>query len=518
MPRDSGSFPGTAGPLRLTSHARWLLLVITAGALLIRMGVAVLLPSIVHQDEIFQYLEQGHRLAFGDGLVPWEYIVGARSWLFPGLIAGVLDVARLFSDQPETGDLAVAALMAILSLSPVICGYLWGWRIGGSRAAVAVGGVNAVWFELVYFAPHTLSENLAADALVAGLYLMYPARPAMSFGRLALAGFCLGLAFVFRVQLAPAIAVGVVAVCRTEIRTRYLPVLLGAALPVLLAGLLDAVTWDWPFQSMALNFWINLKDGVAAQFSRAPPYQYLSFAVTYWSGAFALVVVLACMGARRLPVLLLVALTIFAAHTLLSHKEYRFNFPALPLVMTLVGIGSADVAERLGGALRSPRARIAMPWAVPVFWLVTSLVLARSREFYPLWYRDQGSILAMRIIDRDPAACGVGIYPSDLWDRGGGYAHLRSGLSLYGQDDADAKGAERAFNYLIGYKPADFTSLGFTELRCWAEPPGRTIAVDPVCLWRRPGTCQPDATARLTATPPVFLVQSHPDWFHKPSK
>jgi hypothetical protein len=518
MPRDGGAFPPTAGPLYLTVRGRWILLAIAVVALATRVGVALFLPSIVHQDETFQYLEQGHRLVFGVGLVPWEYVVGARSWVFPGLIAAVLEFARLFDDSPEVGVFAVAVFMATLSLSPVICGYLWGWRIGGQRTAIAVGGINAVWFELIYFAPHPLSETLAANALVAGLYCLYPGRPAGVVRSLILGGLFLGLAFIFRIQLAPAIAVAVIAVCRTDIRRRYAPVVLAAAVPVLLAGLLDGVTWDWPFQSMALNFWINLKDGVAAQFSEGPPYRYLSLAVTYWSGAFALIVVLAILGARRMPVLLLVALTIVAAHTALSHKEYRFIYPALPLLITLVGVGSADVTGRLSGGIRSRHALSALTWSVPVFWLVTSLVLARSREFYPLWYRDQGSILAMRFINHDPSACGVGIYPADLWDRGGGYAHLRSGLVLYADDSASGTSATGAFNYLIGYKPADFSDLGFTRLRCWAEPPGRTIATDPICLWHRQGTCAPDAAARLTATPPDFLTRSHPDWFARPEK
>jgi phosphatidylinositol glycan class B len=518
MPRDGGSLPATAGPLHLTSNARWMLLGLAVAALAIRIAAAVLLPNIVHQDETFQYLEQGHRLAFGVGLAPWEYIVGARSWAFPGLIAGILELARLFDDTPETGNFAVAVFMSTLSLSPVICGYLWGWRIGGLRTAIAVGGINAVWFELVYFAPHTLAENMAADALIAGLYCIYPGRPSISPKALALGGLLLGLAFIFRVQLAPAIAVAVIAICRTQIRLRYLPLLLGAALPVMLAGLLDGLTWDWPFQSMTLNFWINLKEGVAAEFSRAPPYQYLSLAVTYWSGAFALIVCLAALGGRRLPVLLLVALTIFAAHTMLSHKEYRFNYPALPLLITLVGVGSAEVAARIGGGLPWRGARLAIFWGVPAFWLVTSLILARSREFFPLWYRDQGSLLAMRIIDRDPAACGVGIYPADMWDRTGGYAHLKSGLTLYGREDGAPGSAAGAYDYLIGYRPTDFTDAGFTRIRCWAEPPGRTIAVDPICLWHRPGACDPAVAAPLSATPPVFLSQSHPEWFAKPPK
>lgn len=44
----------------------------------------------IHSDEIMQYLEQGDRLAFGNGIVDREFFYGARSWLLPRLIAGML--------------------------------------------------------------------------------------------------------------------------------------------------------------------------------------------------------------------------------------------------------------------------------------------------------------------------------------------------------------------------------------------------------------------------------------------
>ena len=231
------------------------------------------------------------------------------------------------------------------------------------------------------------------------------------------------------------------------------------------------------------------------------------------SGAFVLIVALAIVGARRLPVLLLVAITIYAAHTLLSHKEYRFTYPALPLIVTLVGVGSATAAQRLAGPNPGHTARIGLLIGVPLFWAATSLILARGREFYPLWYRDRGSLEAMRIINGNQEACGIAIYSADLWDRNGGYAHLRPGIPLFALSDGDPDDASRRFNYIISYKPADFAGRGFTRLACWQEPPGRTISVDPICLWHRGGTCTQGAAPLLTATPPEFLAKAHPDWF-----
>jgi hypothetical protein len=497
---------------RLRGRPLFLLLTLCALALAVRIAVALLLPSIIHQDETFQYLEQAHRLVFGSGLKPWEYVVGLRSWLFPGLIAGAMEIGRLFGAQPGGSLAAVAILMSILSLSVVVCGFLWGWRLGGSPAALAAGSLAGFWFEIVYFSGHTLSETLAADAMVGGLYLAYPGTEPASRWRLFWGGALLGLTATFRVQLGPALAVGVVAICGLALRRRYLPLLAGAILPVLLSGLLDWLTWDWPFQSIALNLWINVKQGVAAEFSKSPPYQYLSLAVTYWSGAFALIVALALWGGRRLPALLLVAVTIILTHSLLAHKEYRFVYPATPLIMILAGIGSAELAQRLW-----PDRRAAL-WGLPLFWIVTSLILARGREFYPLWFRDEGSIVAMRRIDADPAACGVAIYPADVWDRNGGYAHLRPGIPLYALPAGRAAEDAGPYDYIVAYRDADFAAAGFSRSQCWAEPPGRTIVTTPVCLWRRAGACSPGAAPLLTATAPEFLLRSHPEWFKEDAR
>ncbi len=58
-----------------------------------RAVVALSGDFVLHPDEIMQYLEPAHRLAFGNGVSYWEYFYGDRSWLVPGTVAGVL---RLF--------------------------------------------------------------------------------------------------------------------------------------------------------------------------------------------------------------------------------------------------------------------------------------------------------------------------------------------------------------------------------------------------------------------------------------
>ena len=52
-------------------------------ALVVRVWAVLTQTYVIHPDETYQYFEQAHRLAFGSGVVPWEYLEGVRSWLLP---------------------------------------------------------------------------------------------------------------------------------------------------------------------------------------------------------------------------------------------------------------------------------------------------------------------------------------------------------------------------------------------------------------------------------------------------
>src|SRR3954470_24118442 len=86
-------------PLRLPragSVLAWAvaLAAVVAGSALVRLHYGLGDRGIYWPDEIHQSVEQAHRLIYGYGLVPWEFIRGARSWAFPGMLALVLWVGR----------------------------------------------------------------------------------------------------------------------------------------------------------------------------------------------------------------------------------------------------------------------------------------------------------------------------------------------------------------------------------------------------------------------------------------
>src|SRR5437763_10977323 len=59
-------------------------------ALALRIGMALAYPTLDWPDEVFQTTEPAHRLAFGNGVVSWEWREGARNWAFPGMLAGIM--------------------------------------------------------------------------------------------------------------------------------------------------------------------------------------------------------------------------------------------------------------------------------------------------------------------------------------------------------------------------------------------------------------------------------------------
>ena len=89
--------PGFRAASRVVAFALPAILLL---GLILRIGTCLTQTHVLFFDETIQYFEQGHRLAFGSGIVPWEFDDGIRSWLLPGLIALAMRASAWFSDSP----------------------------------------------------------------------------------------------------------------------------------------------------------------------------------------------------------------------------------------------------------------------------------------------------------------------------------------------------------------------------------------------------------------------------------
>ena len=228
-----------------------------------RAAVALSGDFVVHPDEIMQYLEPAHRLVFGSGVTYWEYFYGARSWLVPGTVAGVLllfDAVGL--GQPFWYIGGVKLLFCAISLAIPAGMYVFARRHFGETAGRAALLAGAFWYELIGFAHKPMTEFVATAPLVALLALCV--RPSVDHARTAwMAAFLACLTAAIRLQYAPAalLLLGIV-----FLRTgKRIQLTLAAAGFAAAFGLFDAVVWDGGlFHSYVINLRYNLILGADA--------------------------------------------------------------------------------------------------------------------------------------------------------------------------------------------------------------------------------------------------------------
>src|SRR6516164_7054193 len=120
-------------------------------ALAARLLPVFVFPGINHPDEIFQTVEQAHRLVFGTGLVPWEFVYGTRSWVLPGALAGLMMLASHFCAGPSCYMPFIGSMLATLGAVSALCAFLWAKRFFGTAGGIVAGIFAAVWIDAVYF-------------------------------------------------------------------------------------------------------------------------------------------------------------------------------------------------------------------------------------------------------------------------------------------------------------------------------------------------------------------------------
>ena len=461
-------------------------------AFALRVIVATVSPSVLWPDEIFQSLEQAHRAAFGPGIVPWEFRTGARSWLLPGLLAGVMKIAGAVSFGSPGYLTAVRSILALASLSVPAVAYFAVRRDFAKPLALAACAMTAGWFELIYFAPKALTEAVAAHALLPGLLLttlaLRPSRVASDRFRLVAGGLLIGVAVAFRMHLAVAALVPLAQVVRTRRVNDVLLFCGAAAVPLLASGMLDAVTWHYPFESYWLNFRANVIDGKSALYGASPWYALASMVGRVWSWGALVLVPFAVLGARRWPGLAASALLLFLMHSALAHKEYRFVYPSIALVIVLASVGMAQAAAYLSKKTASPLvfsaallatlfAGVSAARASRYDW--RDVYLSTNPEPLPLWCHMRGVLLASQVLSNDATVCGVGLL-NRRWNRTGGYAYLHRDVPLFEiRSDTAFTRYAGAMNVLLGPQDGPAQVGSFLRERCWDE----------TCLYRRAGEC-----------------------------
>ena len=457
------------------------LLVVLALAMLVRLVAIIAFPSLHHPDENFQLFEQAHRIAFGYGVVPWEFRDGIRSPVLPYGLAALFRLGERVAGGPEGYLLVARAALAALSLLGVGAVYRMGRRTSPTHALMA-GLVAATWFELVYFAGRPLTEAVATTFLVVALALSCVPPECLGFRRLVAIGSCLGLALMLRFHLAPGLLVAAIWLGGLDLRGRWYPMALGGLAPLLVFGAADWLFWGAPFSSYLAALRIDLIDGKASSFGVQSPAYYFEQLADTWAGALPAMAALILLRARTSVLWIVVALVILAGHMAIPHKEYRFVFPAFACLALVAAMGSADLIERMRQLPGPGRALVAMG---AVLWAGTSLALAFAPGFKDEWLEVGDVIAASFKLAHEPDLCGVLFYNHD-WASTGGYAHLHRNVPIFALEGAQdtAQQSTAAFNAIILTRGSldDFMPQ-YTLQECSGDDD------DDVCILKRDGVC-----------------------------
>ena len=309
--------------------------------LVLRLFAALTGDWIYRLDELWEYLSQAHRLVYGYGVVPWEYIYGARNWLFVMPAAGVLWICEwLGFGHPDYYVPAVKVMNSVVSMTLPVGAYFFMRHHVSEKAARLALAFCCLWWDMVVFAPHTMAEAYTTTVIFAALGLF---RPDASAVRLALCGFLLGLSCFLRVQYMPSVLLLGGVLLLTLPPKRMLIGGAGALSGVIFYGWVDYLAWGQWWQStiniVPLGRYI---DGIRRTVVGDTLQQGLTALTLCSFGLYPLMLICAILHYHRHWLLLSIILPVLIVNGV-YYNYYSFLFLMFPSFACLFGSLLANV-------------------------------------------------------------------------------------------------------------------------------------------------------------------------------
>ncbi|GBR12054.1 glycosyltransferase family protein [Acetobacter oeni] len=450
-------------------------------ALSARVLVAILLPGPVRPDEIYQYFEPAFRLLTGHGVITWEWREGIRSWLMPGEIAGLLRIANFLG--MGFSITFVHVVLAVFSLPLVALFVLAGWRQAGYRGAWLFGISGALWPDIVNAGFRPLGEyaggNMLAAGTIAGMIALDRRRNGEPYragtALFLLCGLSMGSAVALRFQFAPAVLFGGLFLFWQGGWRTLVPVTIGLIPPLAILGIVDAMTLNYPFQSVFHNYYVNVTQGVADKFGRKN-ILYFPFRYMAWWGAAGIAMVLFCIkGAKDAVFPLTMALVIIGYHSCIPHKEMSFIYPALPLLVLTATAGLARFVAGQGWTGK--------PFVRIVALQISCCVLTFCSTYLPMLKDRSAPIRIQKLAFRQTGFCGLAqLEPSDFLLQFGGYSLMPPGKPFYAFETTQQLEQNRgAYSHVLADPSFAIFSAGARLIACSGN--------DRVCLYRVASSC-----------------------------
>ncbi len=482
----------------MTKQQRGFAALFVFSAIALRFAAAFPFAQL-HSDEIGQYLEQAHRLVFGYGIIPWEYRVEMRSWLMPVLLSGPMALGNAVAPESMAYLILPRLLMASCSLSILWAGWRLGKAISPAHGWIAMV-IAALWFEFIQFGARTLTEPLATAAILPAAALLFAGEA--NRRKIFVAGSLLALGCLFRFHYGPAVLVIAFAALWGR-WDRFWPLAAGGVAMAVLSSIVDMVMGQAPFQWIITNVQFNIMNDVASEFGVTPAYGYLTNQFGQWGWAAIPIVGLSIVGLRHYPALFVAAMINLLLHSLIGHKEYRFIFLTVTIIILFAALGSVDLIKRM-----RPDGGRWMPYAALPAWLMASISLGMTEPRSFIWSKFDPTMTMVHQAGKLPETCGFAFEHREFWTSGA-YTALHRNVPFFMERSLDPGlmragkplQAPQAYNSIVGADALkSILPKGYSAVEC--RPIGEEANLPSfagstkVCLFHRPGGCEAQGTEK----------------------
>jgi 4-amino-4-deoxy-L-arabinose transferase-like glycosyltransferase len=349
----------------------YLLLLIWAGAFIVRILVAIFSKGFMHADEHFQSIEIAYKRVFGFGVIPWEFEEGVRSWFYPGIVTIIFKIMIFFGiTDINTLMIGVRLFSVFCSMIPVVVSYFFAERLFNRNVGIVATIFISFWYDFIFWSARTIGDSLAMNFVFFGCFLVFLCLPRkncsqqekLTTKRLFLysffAGINFGIAFMFKFS---SIVVVIPLVVWLFIYKKWKAVIflsIGIFVILIAQGVLDQLTWGSFLHSPIEFFKYNIIEGKNAIYGSYPFVAYIALffdVYSEYSVVFLMFLILGVSCSKKESVLLTTFFFYLLVFSFISHKEYRFILPVMPLLVIFAARGFLKYPKLIKkGSIKKP--------------------------------------------------------------------------------------------------------------------------------------------------------------------